>query len=102
MALQLSKWFREMNPKMAINSWRLLFRATDDGWDWEAFKPKCVEKGPTLVLVKSASVCAVCRFFLFLTLFWQRNVYGGFANASWRLYGDDNTRYEKAPGSLLA
>ena len=46
--------------------WRLLFRASRDGFAAETFHTKCDNKGPTVTIVKSGS-----------------NIFGGFTDVSW-------------------
>ena len=46
--------------------WRLLFRASRDGFAAESFHSKCDDKGPTVTVVQSGSF-----------------VFGGFADAAW-------------------
>ena len=46
--------------------WRLLFRASRDGFAAAAFHSKCDNKGPTVTIVKSGS-----------------NIFGGFTEVSW-------------------
>ena len=46
--------------------WRLLFRASRDGFAAAAFHSKCDNKGPTVTIVKSGN-----------------NIFGGFTEASW-------------------
>ena len=46
--------------------WRLLFRASRDGFAAAAFHSKCNNKGPTITIVKSGN-----------------NIFGGFAEESW-------------------
>ena len=47
--------------------WRLLFRASRDGFAAAAFHSKCDNKGPTVTIVKSGN-----------------NIFGGFTEESWR------------------
>ena len=46
--------------------WRLLFRASRDGFAGETFHSKCDNKGPTVTIVKSGN-----------------NIFGGFTEISW-------------------
>ena len=46
--------------------WRLLFRASRDGFAGETFHYKCDHKGPTVTIVKSGN-----------------NIFGGFTEISW-------------------
>jgi len=46
--------------------WRLLFRASRDGFEAAAFHSKCDNKGPTVTIVKSV-----------------HNIFGGFTEESW-------------------
>ena len=46
--------------------WRLLFRASRDGFEAAAFHSKCDNKGPTVTIVKSGN-----------------NIFGGFTETSW-------------------
>jgi len=50
--------------------WRLLFRASRDGFAAEAFHSKCDKKGPTVTIVKSGSF-----------------IFGGFTEAAWKSPG---------------
>ena len=49
-----------------IGGWRLLFRASRDGFAAESFHSKCDEKGPTLTVVRRGSF-----------------IFGGFTEAAW-------------------
>ena len=46
--------------------WKLLFRASQDGFTAQAFHGRCDNKGPTVTIVKSGS-----------------NIFGGFTENSW-------------------
>jgi TLD len=59
----------------------LLYSATRDGFSASAFHTKCDNKGPTVVVIKSAN----------------GNLFGGYAAASW----DQSGNYKNAPGSFL-
>ena len=48
------------------SEWRLLFRASRDGFAALAFHSKCDERGPTVTVVKSGG-----------------NIFGGFTGNSW-------------------
>ena len=50
--------------------WRLLFRASRDGFAAAVFHSKCDDKGPTVTIVKSGD-----------------NIFGGFTEESWRSAG---------------
>ena len=54
----LKSWLREA----ITGEWRLLFRASRDGFAASAFHSKCDNKGPTMTVVKSGG----------------RNIFGGF------------------------
>ena len=47
--------------------WKLLFRASQDGFTAQAFHGRCDNKGPTVTIVKSGN-----------------NIFGGFTENSWR------------------
>ena len=49
-----------------VGEWRLLFRASRDGFAASAFHSKCVNKGPTVTVVKSGA-----------------NIFGGFTEKPW-------------------
>ena len=49
-----------------MGRWRLLFRASRDGFAAESFHSKCDRKGPTLTVVRSGSF-----------------IFGGFTEAAW-------------------
>ena len=49
-----------------MGGWRLLFRASRDGFAAESFHSKCDRKGPTLTVVRSGSF-----------------IFGGFTGAAW-------------------
>ena len=49
-----------------VGEWRLLFRASRDGFTASAFHSKCDNKGPTITVVKSSS-----------------NIFGGFTEMPW-------------------
>ena len=53
-------------PADLKGEWRLIFRASRDGFAAEAFHSKCDNKGPTVTIVKSGEY-----------------IFGGFAEASW-------------------
>ena len=57
----LKNWLPSQEGK-----WRLLFRASRDGFAAAAFHSKCDNKGPTVTIVKSGN-----------------NIFGGFAEESW-------------------
>ncbi len=62
----------------------LLYRASRDGHNAEAFHARCDGKGPTLTALRSANGC----------------VFGGFAAVGW-VSDDDGGAYVEAPGSWL-
>ena len=49
------------------SKWRLLFRASRDGFAAETFHSRCDKKGPTVTIVKC-----------------ENNIFGGFTEVSWR------------------
>ena len=53
-------------PTGLDGEWRLLFRASRDGFAGQAFHSKCDNKGPTVTVVKSGA-----------------NIFGGFTEISW-------------------
>ena len=53
-------------PQAVAGEWRLLFRASRDGFAASAFHSKCDNKGPTVTIVKSG-----------------RNIFGGFTEKPW-------------------
>ena len=53
-------------PEAMAGEWRLLFRASRDGFAASAFHSKCDNKGPTVTVVKSSV-----------------NIFGGFTETSW-------------------
>ena len=53
-------------PEAMKGQWRLLFRASRDGFAASAFHSKCDNKGPTITVVKSGG-----------------NIFGGFAENAW-------------------
>ena len=53
-------------PEVLVGEWRLLFRASRDGFAASAFHSKCDNKGPTVTVVKSGA-----------------NIFGGFTEKSW-------------------
>ena len=57
----LKGWLPPLDGK-----WRLLFRASRDGFATETFHSKCDNKGPTVTIVKSGN-----------------NIFGGFTEISW-------------------
>ena len=54
-------------PETMKGEWRLLFRASRDGFDASAFHSKCDNKGPTITVVKSGE-----------------NSFGGFTETAWK------------------
>ena len=54
-------------PEAITGEWRLLFRASRDGFAASAFHSKCDNKGPTITVVKSGG----------------RNIFGGFTENNW-------------------
>ena len=54
-------------PTGLDGEWRLLFRASRDGFAGQTFHSKCDNKGPTITVVKSGA-----------------NIFGGFTEISWR------------------
>ena len=58
----LKSWLASQEGKI----WRLLFRASRDGFAAATFHSKCDNKGPTLTIVKSGN-----------------NIFGGFTEKSW-------------------
>jgi len=63
-------------PADLEGGWRLLFRASRDGFTNEAFHSRCDNKGPTITIVKSG-----------------RNIFGGFTELSWASkYYTDKTK----------
>ena len=54
-------------PTDLEGEWRLLFRASRDGFETQTFHSKCDNKGPTITVVKSG-----------------RNIFGGFTENSWK------------------
>ena len=54
-------------PADLKGEWRLLFLASRDGFEAEAFHSKCDNKGPTVTIVKSGEY-----------------IFGGFTEVSWR------------------
>ena len=59
---ELKGWLPTQEGKI----WRLLFRASRDGFAVAAFHSKCDNKGPTVTIVKSGN-----------------NIFGGFTEVSW-------------------
>ncbi len=57
--------------------WRLLFRASRDGFAATAFHSECDGKGPTVTVVQSGN-----------------NIFGGFTEVSWTAPGEFTNRYE--------
>ena len=53
-------------PEAMVGEWRLLFRASRDGFSASAFHLKCDNKGPTVTVVKSGA-----------------NIFGGFTETPW-------------------
>ena len=53
-------------PEAMVGEWRLLFRASRDGFAASAFHSKCDNKGPTVTVVKSGA-----------------NIFGGFTEKPW-------------------
>ena len=53
-------------PGAMVGEWRLLFRASGDGFAASAFHSKCDNKGPTITVVKSGA-----------------NIFGGFTEKPW-------------------
>ena len=53
-------------PRAMVGEWRLLFRASRDGFAASAFHSKCDNKGPTVTVVKSGA-----------------NIFGGFTEKPW-------------------
>ena len=53
-------------PAAMVGEWRLLFRASRDGFAASAFHSKCDNKGPTVTVVKSGA-----------------NIFGGFTEQPW-------------------
>ena len=54
-------------PTDLEGEWRLLFRASGDGFASQSFHSKCNKKGPTVTVVKSGA-----------------NIFGGFTEISWK------------------
>ena len=54
-------------PTDMEGEWRLLFRASRDGFAGQTFHSKCDNKGPTITVVKSGA-----------------NIFGGFTEISWK------------------
>ena len=46
---------RLVNGGLGIGEWRLMFRASRDGFAASAFHSKCDNKGPTVTVVKSGA-----------------------------------------------
>ena len=57
---------RSWLPEAMVGEWRLLFRASRDGFAASAFHSKCDNKGPTVTVVKSGA-----------------NIFGGFTEKEW-------------------
>ena len=57
-------------PEAMVGEWRLLFRASRDGFAASAFHSKCDNKGPTVTVVKSGA-----------------NIFGGFNEKPWKNAG---------------
>ena len=57
-------------PEAIVGEWRLLFRASRDGFAASAFHSKCDNKGPTVTVVKSGA-----------------NIFGGFNEKPWKNAG---------------
>ena len=57
---------RSWLPEAMAGGWRLLFRASRDGYAASVFHSKCDNKGPTVTVVKS-----------------RGNIFGGFTEESW-------------------
>ena len=57
-------------PEAMVGEWRLLFRASRNGFAASAFHSKCDNKGPTVTVVKSGA-----------------NIFGGFTEKSWANFG---------------
>ena len=60
----LKSW---LSPEFEEGEWRLLFRASRDGFAAQTFHSKCDNKGPTVTIVKSGN-----------------NLFGGFTEVSWQ------------------
>ena len=63
--------------------WRLLFRASRDGFAPSAFHSRCDNKGPTVTVVNS-----------------DGNIFGGFTDSSWA-GKTDNTAFDRVFSILL-
>lgn len=70
MTYEHRKMLQEMLPYRSDNKWRLLYRASRDGFDAANFHSKCDKKGPTVTIVKSGSF-----------------IFGGFTEVSWESPG---------------
>ena len=57
-------------PEAMVGEWRLLFRASRDGFAASTFHSKCDNKGPTVTVVKSGA-----------------NIFGGFTEKPWTSLG---------------
>ena len=64
--LLLRKVLQHWLPEAMVGEWRLLFRASRDGFAASVFHCKCDNKGPTVTLVKSGA-----------------NIFGGFTEKPW-------------------
>ena len=62
----LKGWLPVRLPEAMVGEWRLLFRASRDGFADSAFHTKCDNKGPTITVVKSGA-----------------NIFGGFTEKPW-------------------
>eukprot|EP01048_Picozoa_sp_COSAG05_P019622 COSAG05_NODE_3122_length_2308_cov_1.486646_1_plen_138_part_10 len=57
-----------------VVKFELLYRASEDGWEATKFHECCDNKGATVVLVKTS----------------RGHIFGGYADASWRGFGERN------------
>ena len=64
--------------------WRLLFRASRDGFAAKSFHSICDNKGPTVTIVKSGS-----------------SIFGGFTEAQWQTPPGNNVLFEIVHSSML-
>ena len=73
-------------PSQEGKKWRLLFRASRDGFAAAAFHSKCDKKGPTVTIVKSGN-----------------NIFGGFTEQSWTSPGNVlvKSKLQHTPGQSL-
>ena len=80
-AKQLSTWLKEAPSVAGKPCFKLLFRASRDGFSNQAFHQKCDQQGPTVVVAKSAG----------------GHLFGGYTETSW----DSNSNYKNCREAFL-